>query len=311
MKRERLWLLVLFALALVLALVPGAGGSILGLLALPFTALGGLLRTMSLSGGAGNAAAIVIYLAVCAVPLGFWRRSKRKTEDWLLVLLSGVTALVLYYMINPGLRSSIFQSEAGDFLYAGAFWSTLITWGVLKLVAAGETLVNRNIYRVLRLFLLLCAVSCILQAFGTEVANLIWLFRHYSQMDYGYGTTMVPTYLFLVLEYAATAAENGLVALILYKGAKLLEVLEADPFGAGCVEAAEDVSRWCRQTLVIVALTSLALNIGQVLMSGLLVNVSMEVRIPVFGMAVAFCVMALSRLLTQGKELKDESDLFI
>lgn len=308
MKRERLWLLVTVVLALILAFVPGAGGNILGLLALPFTALGGLLRKMSLSGGVGNVAAIGIYLAVCALPLLFWLRGKRRKEDALLVLLSIVTAVVLYYMINPGLRSGLFENEARDILFAGAFWSTLVTWGVLKLMASGERILKGNIYRALRIFLLLCAGCCILGALGTNLAGLIESIRYYAAMDYGF---KFPTYLFLVLDYAATAAENGLVALVLLKSVKLLRELEDDPFGAGCVEAAGEVSRWCKKALVIVSLTSLALNLGQVLMSGLLLNVSMEVRIPVFSMAVAFGIMALSRLLTQGKELKDESDLFI
>lgn len=308
MKRERIWFLVIIALALILAFVPGADGNVLGLLALPFSALGGLLRAMSLSGVVGNIAAIVIYLAVCALPLVFWWRSRRKREDWLLVLLSGVTALVLYYMINPGLRGGLFQNEAGDILYAGAFWSTLVTWGVLKLMVSGERILKGNIYRALRIFLLLCAASCILGALGTNLAGLIEKIKYYAAMAYD---PKLPTYLFLVLDYAATAVENGLVALVLIKSVKLIRELESDPFGAGCVEAAEEVSRWCKNALVIVSLTSLALNLGQVLMSGLLLNVGMEVRIPVFSMAVAFGVMALSKLLTQGKELKDETDLFI
>lgn len=308
MKRERILLVVIIVLALILAFVPGAGGNVLGLLALPFAALGGLLRKMSLSGGVGNVAAIVIYLAVCALPVVFWLRGKRKKEDALLIFLSGVTAVVLYYMINPGLRDGLFQNEAGDILYAGAFWSTLVTWGVLKLMASGERILKGNIYPALRIFLLLCAASCILGALGTNLAGLIESIRYYAAMAYD---PKLPTYLFLVLDYAATAAENGLVALVLLKSVKLLRELESDPFGAGCVKAAGEVSRWCKNALVIVSLTSLVLNLGQVLMSGLLLNVSMEVRIPVFSMAVAFGIMALSRLLTQGKELKDESDLFI
>lgn len=311
MKRDRFWLLGSAVLALILALTPSAEGKVLGLLALPFTALGGLLRTMSLSGGAGNIAAIAIYALVCALPLVFWWRGKRKVEDWLLVLLSGVTALVLYYMVNPGLRGPLFQNEAGDIIYAGAIWSTLITWGVLKLTAAGERIVKRNIYRALRIFLLLCASSCILGAFGTNLANLIGQLRHYGEMSFPYGTSLAPTYLFLLLDFAAVAVENGLVAVVLFKGVKLLEELEHDPFGAGCVAAAGEVGRWCKHALAIVALTSLALNLGQVLMSGLLLNVAVEVRIPVFSMAVAFAILALSRLLTEGKELKDETDLFI
>ena len=309
MKRERIWLFITIVLALILAFVPGAGGDIFGLLALPFTLLGGLLRKLSLSGGFGNIAAIVVFGLVSAVPLVFWFRSKRKAEDWLLVLLSVVTGLVLYYMINPALRHALLQNETGDGVYAGVFWSCLMTWGVLKLLNSGEALLRGNIYRALRIFLLLCAGSCILNVFGLRLGWLVEQLRLYSDMAYGFWKG--PTYFFLLLDFAVTAAENGLTALVLYKGAKLLGTLEADPFGTACVEAAGDVSRWCRQTLAIVSLMSLTLNISVLLMSDLMLNINLELRIPVFGMAVAFSVMALSRLLTQGKELKDETDLFI
>ena len=40
---------------------------------------------------------------------------------WLLVLLPGVLAVVLYYMVNPNLRSSAMQNEVGDMVYAMPF----------------------------------------------------------------------------------------------------------------------------------------------------------------------------------------------
>lgn len=310
MKKEKLLLLLTAVLAAVLSFVPNVGGGIFGALTLPFTALGWLLRTLSLSGGAGNVAAIALYALVCCIPLIFWRRSKRKGEDWLLVLLCGVLALVLYYMVNPNLRHSLLQNHVGDTVYASAVWSTIVTWGVLKLVRSGEERLERNIYRILRIFLLLCAASCLMEAFGTGLAGLRQGFERNS-MDYGFGIVKEPTYLFLILDYLALAAEKGLTAVVLYKGSTLLEELEADPFSEECVRAAGEVSRWCRQSLVIISLTVLALNIGQLLMSGLLLNVYLTVNFPVMGMAVSFAMLAVTKLLVRGKELKDESDLFI
>ena len=95
MKRERNLLLLTAALSMVLGFVPGAGSGVMGALALPFVAVGWCLRSLSLSGGVGNVVSIILYGLICAVPLGFWWRSRRRTEDALLVLLSGVLAVVL------------------------------------------------------------------------------------------------------------------------------------------------------------------------------------------------------------------------
>ena len=310
MKRERNLLLVTAALSLVLGFVPGAGSGVMGVLALPFVAAGWGLRALSLSGGVGNVISIILYALICAVPLVFWWRSRRRTEDALLVLLSGVLAVVLYYMVNPNLRQSVMQNEVGDAVYAGAVWSTLVTWGLLKLLYTGAWNREKNVYRALRIFLLLCAASCLVDCFGTGTARIVHNLRLRQavngSLDYT-GLDMA----FLVLTFLAAAVEKGLCAWVLYRGAALLEELERDPFGAGCVAAAERVSRSCRDCLTVMSLTALALNIAQILLAPLLRNIAVSVSIPVLGMAVCFALLTVTRLLVRGKELKDDNDLFV
>ena len=310
MKRERNILLLTAALALILAFVPGVGNGVMGLLAVPFVTAGWGLRTLSLSGGVGNVVSILLYALICAVPLGFWWRSKRRTEDWLLVLLSGVLAVVLYYMVNPNLRQGIMQNEVGDAVYAGAVWSTLVTWGVLKLLYTGAWDREKNVYRALRIFLLLCAASCLVDCFGTGTARIVHNLRLRQavngSLDYT-GLDMA----FLMLTFLAAAVEKGLCAWVLYRGVGLLRELEEDPFGAGCVAAAERVSRSCRDCLTVMSLTALALNIAQILLAPLLRNIAVSVSIPVLGMAVCFALRTVTKLLVRGKALKDDNDLFV
>lgn len=310
MNRKNLFLPVTALLALVFAFVPSAGSGILGALALPFVAAGRVLRAMSLSGGIGNIAAIGLLTLLSGIPLVFWWRGKRRPEDWMLVLLAPVTALVLYYMVNPGLRSAAMQNEVGDMVYAASFWSTLAVWGILRLARSRETL-EGNLYKALRIFLLLCAASCVFDCFGSNLAQLRWDLEHRLNADYGFGIQKGPTIFFLVLDYLAFALEDGLTALALWRGAALLEELGRDPFSAASIAAAARLSRRCRGNLVIIALAGLTQNLGQLLMADLLLNVHVAVRFPVMGMSVSFAVLAVTKLLVRGKELKDESDLFI
>ena len=103
-------------------------------LAAPVTAVGQALRGLSLSGGAGNAAAWGIVLLVSALPLVPWfllRRRGRAVEDWLLVLLIPQVFALLYYAVNPTLIGSM----AADFLPLAqmlAMVSTALTWLVLR-----------------------------------------------------------------------------------------------------------------------------------------------------------------------------------
>ena len=152
-----------------------------------------------------------------------------------------------------------------------------MTWGVLKLLYTGAWDQERNVYRVLRIFLLLCAASCLVDCFGTGTARIVHNLRLRQavngSLDYT-GLDMA----FLMLTYLA---------------------------------AAERVSRSCRDCLTVMSLTALALNIAQILLAPMLRNISVSVSIPVLGMAVCFALLTVTRLLVRGKELKDDNDLFV
>ena len=309
MKKRTLFWLLTAAAALVVAFLPETGGSVFGLFALPLKALGWMLRTLSLSGAVGNAVALVLYALICALPLVFWWRSRRRTEDWLLVLLSGVLAAVLYYMINPDLRGSLMRNGVGDAVCASVVWSTLTTWAVLKLLYSGYWESEGNLYRALRIFLMLCAASCLIEGIGS---GLPWVLgglemENYSAVDANRGITLA----FIAVRYLVLMLEKGLCALVLCKGAGLMGELERDPFGPGCVTAANAVSVTCRNALAIICLSVLALNIAQLLLSPMLMSISVTVNFPVSGLAVCFALLSVTKLLVRGKELKDDNDLFV
>ena len=74
-------------------------------MAFPFEQIGTGLRALSLSGAVGNAFAIFLYVLFSAIPLFFWvRRSRNHTrtpEDHLLLLMSILLFLIIYWMVNP------------------------------------------------------------------------------------------------------------------------------------------------------------------------------------------------------------------
>lgn len=309
MKKEKFFWLLTAALALVMGFVPELGSGMFAVLALPFTALGWALRRLSLTGAVGNGLALVGYAAACASPLLLWLRSKRRTEDRLLFLLPPVLAVVLYYMVNPGLRPFMLEGAAGDGVYAAAVWSILMTWAVLKLLYSREWSLERNIYRGLRWFLLLCAAGCVISCFGTGTARLLYLLRQ-NRENLGRVFTGADI-AFMALSYLVAAAEKGLAALVLHRGAKLLRELERSPFSEESVAAANGVSALCRSCLAILCLLCLFLNLTQVLAANLLHNVSVSVSVPLLGLAVCFVMLAVTKLLVRGKELKDDNDLFV
>ncbi len=309
MNKKPLLLTILTVLFLLFASVMEL--STTELLALPFTAFGGFLRELSLSGDVGNVAAIGLLVAVCSVPVGLWLCRRRWLADRLLLVLAAVLGYVLYFMVNPGLRPYTMQNVVGDAIYAGAVWSVLISWAVLRLLYSSGEILEGNIYRALGIFLTILSLQFLVDGVG------LGLLRFRESLDALYeGNTMPGVRLggsvfFLFLDYLAQVVEKGCLASILNKATDLLRELETDPYSEATVRAGNQLSRWCKNTLIGVTILDLALNLGQVLFAGHLHQLNLTVRIPVASLAIAFGVLALSRLLVAGKALKDDNDLFI
>lgn len=280
------------------------------LVTLPFSVSGQCLRALSLSGGLGNAAAVLLYVLLCLSPLLLMGKRDPRKENILLVLASGVMFYVMYWMVNPFKIPSTLGEEMGKVIGAGAVYSVLITWGVLRLLRAGDSVVEHNAYGALRIFLLICGVECVLSC-GLSLARIPEKIQQIQSANTMPGLDLTATYVFTALSSLAIAMEYGLDAGVLWMGSRLLRELGEDPYSESCGAAARKTVGCCKNALTAILLASLALNLGQLIFAGSLHNMDMTVRIPVVSLAIVFLTLAITRLLSQGKALKEDNDLFI
>ena len=111
-------------------------------MAFPMAPIGMGLRKLSLSGSAGNIAAIVIYILLSLLPLGYLlfcsRRRALTASDGLLAVLSVLLFAVLYVMINPGLIGELLGThmlmETGKAMLGGMVWSVVVGYLVLQIL---------------------------------------------------------------------------------------------------------------------------------------------------------------------------------
>lgn len=295
--------------ALCLGVALSNSASVLGILAQPFSAIGAGLRTMSLSGTGGNLGAIVLYALVCLSPLLLLWKRKPQREDLLLLCCSAMLFYVMYQMVNPHRIGIPANPELGKMILGGSVYSVLITWGVLKLLkrSTGEF----PIYRTLRVFLTVCAAACFVAAFGVGTVELRGDLLRIRQANTMPGLNLMPTYLVCAGLFCVTALEYTLDGLVLLRGIRLLEALEADPYSEDCVTAANAISKLCAAALRWITLSNMAMNVVQAVMINSLHNVDVSIRIPIGSMAIVFAAMGLTKLLVRGKEIKDDNDLFV
>ena len=310
---ERKWKFWIVALGAVmcLALVFSDAASVLSILAQPFDWMGQGLRAMSLSGAAGNVGAIVLYALVCLSPLVLLLKRKFQKEDILLVGCVGLLFYVMYVMVNPHTITALLDRDVGKIVLGGAVYSVLIAWGILKLLGRGMDGDGAQMYRALRIFLMICAAECFVAAFGVGLMELRADIRSIQEANTAPGLDLMPTYVVRFFQFAAAALEYSLDGLVILRGMKLLGELEADPYSEGGILAADRVNRLCGKALGWIMVSNMALNVVQAVLLNRLHNIDVSVSIPVMSMAVVFGAMALTRLLVRGKEIKDDNDLFV
>lgn len=305
---------VFAVLALVVLLLIGA--TVLGvadgmmILTLPFTLLGKGLRALSLSGSAGNITAIVIYVIAALCPLLLKVRKKWTKKDILIPVCSAVMFYVLYYMINPGSRPMILQNEIGSLAMAGAVYSVLLCWLILNLMESFHEAGTDNIYDALRIFLILCMVEF---AIGIVVGfdNSLSTIQQIKAANTAPGLNLMPTYIFVLIAFGVTALEYGLDIWLLHLAGTMLKELRTKAYSEGSYSASKALSMWCSRSLIILTISTTVLNIAQLLFAWILHNVDIRFHFPTVSIGLAFVLLAITRLLYQGKVLKEDNDLFI
>ncbi len=313
-KRAILPLGLVAAGSLALAVTDRSGGTALaGLLSFPFRPLGRLLRWMSLSGGAGNAAAVGLFGLICLLP-AVWlaarlvRRAAR-WEDVLLPVMSGAAFAALYWAINPG-RVPANLGPIGPAFGGGVFWTLAAAYLALRLLRGCLAAEGGGLRRYARGMLWALAAVAVYGAFGASPGGLLNAVDAVRAGNTD-ASALEPTYVFLTLRYAVSAAAYILDLLAVFAGMGLLAAWEAGPYSEAAVAAAGVLSRRCALALLFSAAAGAVLAAAQLLFIKTLRTASVTVSVPLLPMGLVLAALLLAQAMGEGKALKDDNDLFI
>lgn len=281
-------------------------GTILSVLAQPLMFLGRGLRALSLSGAAGDLAAWCLYLILGLAPLGVLAflllRRRAGWEDGLLALLAGVLLWGVYYLVNPARLSAVLP-EMGAMLCSQAIYAVAVSWAILRLLRCKDPA------KLLQGLLNALAAVLVFAACGMAFGELLRKMEEVRRANTGGGLGL--TNGILVLRYLAEASALLLDVWLIHSAQGLLAALSRDAYGQEGVDAAARLTRRCTLALRIVVISSLAVNLVQVPAFRSLRDVRLSIDLPLTSMVLILSLILLCRLLTRGKELKDDSDLII
>lgn len=324
MSRNRLY--ALFAAEILICILLNAikmplSGSIL-LFSFPLEQIGTALRALSLTGRLGNALALMLYAAICLLPISLLLniRRKRQPEDYLLGLLSVLLFVVLYLMANGGRIIGLFEDVGnattaglvvGKAILGSIVYSVLLAYLVLRALRLFFESGTERLLDYLGILFGLLVSLFIWAIFGVAFGEMIAAFSALPLKPGGESTVAVASSLFIVLRFLMSALPYAMDIAAVHLIVELLTAMKADRFSIETVAAAERLSRWCAFALTVVMLSNASFNILQVLFATSLRTVNSNLTLPVFSIAFALGSLVFARLIAESRRFKGENDLFI
>ena len=287
--------------------------------ALPFVWAGTALRSLSLSGGAGNITAIVLYAVISLLPvftlLLIRRKRKPHPEDALLVLLSVCLFGVLYLMINPGLITSflgeIGGSEISQTILCTCVYSVLVGYLILRVLRLFFAGITEKLQKYLSVMLALLNALFVAVAFGGLFGDLLDSFALLRESNQGFEDQLGLSYGFLTLQYLAAALPYALDIAVAFSAMDLLVELKRARYSETAIARAHSLSRLCGKVLAVTVLSAMGFNLLQLLFARQIHNISFSLDIPLLSVAFVLAALLLARYIEENKRLKDDNDLFI
>lgn len=290
------------------------------IMAFPFAQIAALLRQLSLSGSVGNIISIILYIALSCIPLLVLLILRRRQhcihpEDWLLVVLSAIHFVIMYYMINPGLvvLGSFGMSTVSPYsgaLFGNIFYSVLVGYVVLRVLRSIYTADTGKTQKYLKCLLGIMNILFVYNVFGAHFAVLLASFEGLPDLV-AFGQNPAINYVLIIFTYVLRALPYVLDIAVIFAAMALLDELDADRYSQQAVQSADRLALLCKRVLIIIVLLNVAYSIFILCFMKSLLSIYSTVQIPILSIALVLAALLLAQYIRENKKLKDDNDMFI
>lgn len=298
----------------------------------PFVQIGNLLRLLSLSGSLGNIIAIVHFVAIGAIPIAYLLKriltKKAKAEDTLLIVMSALLFLSLYWNINPVYFSSLWaiggpSAEFGAAILGSVTYSVLAGYIIFKAMrnlnysGTGETL------KYLKIFFAVTAVILVYSIFGDGISSLTARMAAIASTNTNtdpmlaffpselVNWPLVFTQSFVVFLFILNQIPSLINIAIVFWAIRLSEELMADRYGENVMTAANSLVSICKKSVVAIMLCTITGNLLQLIFSKWLLSSNFVTIIPLFQLALVLSMFLLAKYFAESKKIKTDNEQFI
>ncbi|MCR2047113.1 hypothetical protein NSB25_07470 [Acetatifactor muris] len=286
----------------------------------PWEQLGGFLRSLSLSGSAGNIAAWILFIVTGALPLALCAvlavRHKIRRADVLLPVLAVVLYAALWFYTNPSYMdlylSPIPTEGFSRYSLAAAIDCTFLTWLLLRFLHNTEKPERRRLLTGLQILLSLYALILAAGSLWQNGTAFIAARQKMEEMNTAADRMQLNiSTVFLMLQALTDLFPAIAEAILLILTAAFIGSFAKAPFGAGTFSLLEKLKKASGQFLILILLTNLGLTLLQLLFSGYILSSSYLLLFPLTEIIVVLGIRLLTLLYLDGKRLKEDNDMII
>jgi len=281
------------------------------ILSFPFAQIGLALRALSLAGRVGNAIAIVLYIAVCLLPMipAILIRDK-KPEDVLLPILSIVLLYIMHHMINPGSTPmAVGGAHLEQAILGGIAYALILAYCVMRAIRLFTT--ASDLGRYINIIFHLLNVLFVFTVFGLAFSQMLAAFEGLRAGNLGNEHLLGTTYLFIALRHIVNALPHMLSIWVVFAAQRLLAALGINQYSDDTLAAAKAMAKICRNALMATVLSSAGFQILQLLLVNRLRDISSNVSFPISSILFVLGALLLTRFISENKQLKEENDQFV
>lgn len=286
----------------------------------PWEQAGRWLRSLSLSGSAGDTAAWILYLCIGALPLAlmlFLRAGGRNAKcDWLLPILSAALYTGLWFFTNPTYMDvylmPVPSGGLAGYTLTAVIDSVLLTWILLRFMTRhGQTDLPRllpGLRCLLYLYLLALAAQSFLICGPEFVTACQELKEHNSGAS---NSALTVSLLFLALGSFVQLIPWLAELVLLAMGARFLYCFEKDPFGSGAYAWLQRLKLWSGRLLILILLSNVGFSILQLICARFLLSAAHTIVFPLSKIILVSGIRMLSLFYLESKKLKEDNDMII
>ena len=282
----------------------------------------GLAKGRDVRGESGNVIAIILYMLLGLIPAGIWGflhwRKKSEPLDFMLLVISALLFVTLYYMINPGLLSTGVPGT-GKWSLGSTFYSVLLGYLLIRILLHYKNAGTEKLQKGLWFLLGTVSVVLVYGIFGQELGGLLQNLETVQKGNTGIElsdgfitfSNLTPTYVFLFLNFAVRILPYVLNIIVVFLARRLLAAMKEDLYQEESVKLAEKLSHFCVWTLVSTIGLGAVFNLLQLFFQSSLYQIEYVVAVPVFSLAFVLAVLLFAKYIREMQRLKEDNDLFI